>query len=78
MKRLKERSNMDILGINDLLPWIVLALGGALVIGTVMAMVRPPKNRTAGDLERPPIARSVVMVIIGLIAAIWAIASLAS
>lgn len=69
---------MDILGINDLLPWIVLALGGSLVVGTVLAMVRPPKERAAGDLERPPIARSVVMVIIGLVAAIWAIASLAT
>ena len=31
-----------------------------------------------GDLERPPLVRSVVMIVIGAVAAIWAIASLVS
>ena len=60
----------------DLLPWIVLALGAALAIGTAIALVRPPKNPNTGDLVRPPLARSVVMIALGSLAAIWGLASL--
>ncbi len=34
----------------DLLVWLLLAFGGALFIGNVLALVRPPAKRTA----RPP------------------------
>jgi hypothetical protein len=61
---------------DDLLPWLVLALGGALAVGTVVALVRPPKNPRTGDLRRPPLARSVVMIVVGGLAAIWGLASL--
>lgn len=60
----------------DLLPWLVLAIGGALAIGTVLALVRPPKDPDTSDLSRPPLARSVVMIALGSIAALWGIASL--
>lgn len=61
----------------DTLVLLVLALGAAMVVGNVMAIVRPPSRpRADGDLERAPIARAVVMVGIGLIASVWAIASL--
>lgn len=64
---------------DDLLPWLVLALGGALVVGNVAALVRPPeRGRGDGDLERAPVARSLVMAAVGLVAAIWALASLVS
>jgi hypothetical protein len=62
----------------DLLPLMVLALGAAMVLGNVMAIVRPPKERKAGELERAPIGRSVAMAVLGFIAAIWALASLIS
>jgi len=62
----------------DILPWLVLAIGGALAVGTVLALVRPPKERESGDLTRPPLARSVVMIALGSIAAIWGLASLIS
>ncbi len=62
----------------DLLAYLVLALGGALVAGNVMALVRPPRKRDEGDLERPPVGRSVTMAVVGLLAAVWAIASLVS
>jgi hypothetical protein len=62
----------------DILPWMVLAIGGALAIGTVFALIRPPKEHGTGDLDRPPMARSVVMIAVGSIAAIWGIASLVS
>lgn len=61
---------------DDILPWTVLALGGALAIGTVVALVRPPPSRREGDLARPPLARSLVMIGLGSFAALWALASL--
>ncbi|MEX2628048.1 MAG: hypothetical protein WD225_14285 [Ilumatobacteraceae bacterium] len=61
----------------DLLAWLVLALGGALFAGNVLAIAKPPERRVDdGQLERAPIARSLVMAGVGLVAAIWALASL--
>ena len=61
----------------DLLAWLVLALGGALAFGNIMAVVRPPQHRrNEDDLERAPVARSVGMAVVGLVAAVWALASL--
>jgi hypothetical protein len=62
----------------DLLAWLVLAIGGALAVGTILALVRPPKEHESGDLNRPPMARSIVMIALGTIAAIWGLASLLS
>lgn len=61
---------------DDVLPWLVLALGGALAVGTAVALFRPPPAPEEGDLERPPLARSLVMIGIGSVAALWALASL--
>lgn len=61
---------------DDLLAWLVLALGGALLVGNVLAIVRPPGRPDEGALERAPIARSLVMAAIGLVATVWALASL--
>ena len=61
---------------NDLLAWLLLALGGALVVGTGLALLRPPEQARAGDLARAPVRRSVVMIVIGAIATIWALATL--
>jgi len=63
---------------NNLLAWLLLALGGALAVGNALALVRPPERTKEGDLARAPVARSLVMATIGLLAAIWALASLAS
>lgn len=61
----------------DLLAWMVLALGGALAIGNLLAVLRPPASaHDDGDLEKAPIARTVLMIVVGSIASIWAIASL--
>lgn len=64
----------------DLLPWLVLALGAALFVGNVAAVVRPVPagKREAGDLDRAPLVRSVSMALIGFVAALWALASLVS
>ncbi|HEX2851304.1 MAG TPA: hypothetical protein VHN98_12150 [Acidimicrobiales bacterium] len=61
---------------NDLLPWLVLALGAALVVGNALALLRPPEEPKEGELTRAPVARTVGMMIVGLIAAVWALASL--
>lgn len=61
---------------NDLLPYLTLAIGGALVVGNGLALVRPPANPKAGELARAPVGRSLVMIAIGLLAAVWALASL--
>lgn len=61
---------------DDILAWLVLALGGALAAGNLMALVRPPAKRDEGDLTRAPVVRTVVMGAVGLVAALWALGSL--
>ena len=61
----------------DLLAWLVLALGAAMCVGNLLAIFRPPATRReATDLERAPVARSITMAIVGGLAALWALASL--
>ncbi len=62
----------------DLLAWLVLAIGGAMAVGSTMALVRPPEAPKEGDLARAPLGRSLVFIAVGLIAAVWALASLLS
>ena len=62
---------------DNLLAWLTLALGGALFAGNLLAVVRPPATRQGeGDLEKAPLARSLFMAAVGLVAAVWAFASL--
>jgi hypothetical protein len=61
---------------NDLLAWLVLALGGAMAVGNGLALLRPPAKGRDGDLARAPVGRTLVFVVIGAVAAIWALASL--
>jgi hypothetical protein len=61
----------------DLLAWLVLALGGALFVGNVMALVRPPDvQRDDSHLARAPVGRSLAMALVGFVAAVWALGSL--
>jgi len=63
----------------DLLIWLVLAIAGAMAVGNLMALVRPPERKIAkSDLAKAPLARSIVFIVIGIVASIWAIASLVS
>ncbi|MBW3610699.1 MAG: hypothetical protein M3N37_06180 [Actinomycetota bacterium] len=66
---------MNLLG-DDLLAQLVLALGAAMAVGSMVALVRPPTRRGDTDLARPPVARSLVMIAIGLVASLWAVATL--
>ena len=63
---------------DDLLAWLVLALGGALCVGNLLALVRPPERPRDGEMARAPVARSLVMAAVGGIAAVWALASMLS
>ena len=63
----------------DLLAYLVLAVGGALFVGNLMAVVRPPERQLDdGHLDRAPVGRSLLYAGIGLVAAVWALASLIS
>ena len=60
----------------DLLAWLVLAFGGALAVGNALALLRPPPEPKEGELTRAPVGRTVTVAVVGLVAAVWAIASL--
>ena len=49
-----------------------------MAVGSLTALVRPPAARKDGELAQAPLARSVVMIVVGTIAAVWALASLLS
>jgi len=63
----------------NLLAWLVLALGASMAAGNLAAMLRPrTQRRDPDDLDRAPLLRSIVYAVIGLLAALWALASLLS
>ena len=62
----------------DLLKWLLLALGGALFAGNLLAVIKPPPRAKEGDLAKAPVSRSLFMAAVGLVAAIWGLASLLS
>ena len=64
------------LGGPDILAYLVLALGGAMAVGSIGAIVRPPDTHKEGDLTEAPLVRSVAFAAVGLVAALWALGSL--
>ena len=63
----------------DLLAYLVLAFGAALCVGNFLAVVKPPERQLdETHLERAPVWRSLLYSGIGLVAALWALASLLS
>lgn len=64
------------LGGADLLVMIVGALGAAMLVGNVMALVRPPARVKEGDLAQAPRGRTILMAVVGGLACLWALASL--
>ncbi|MGH1502918.1 MAG: hypothetical protein ACRBI6_05135 [Acidimicrobiales bacterium] len=61
---------------DDLLAWLTLAIGGALAVGTGLALLRPPERPQEGSLGKAPLGRSLLQIAIGAVAAIWALATL--
>ncbi len=56
----------------DSMAWIVFALGAAMVVGNVLAILKPPAEQET----KAPLGRTIVMISIGALAALWAVASL--
>ena len=62
---------------DDLLPYLLLALGGAMVVGNVLALLRPPEVSTSDDdLPAAPRSRSILMAAIGFVVAVAALGGL--
>jgi hypothetical protein len=61
----------------DILAWLVLAFGGAMFVGNVLALVRPPQKQAGAEIQVvAPKVRTIIMATIGLVAALWALISL--
>ena len=61
---------------DNLLIYLVLALGAALLLGNLLALLKPPTRPKAGELARAPMGRSLLMALVGFLAALWALGSL--
>jgi hypothetical protein len=66
-----------------LLAWLVLAFGAAMMVGNLAALIRPPSGLESEEAPaessvppRPPLGRTLTLVMVGALAAIWAVASL--
>jgi hypothetical protein len=65
-----------VLGGPDILAYLVMALGAAMAVGSIGALVRPPDAPREGDLQQAPVGRSIVFAVVGAVAALWALGSL--
>lgn len=65
---------------DEVLRELLVALGAALFLGNLLALVRrrPPASLAQGEqpLPRAPVGRTVLYLMIGLVVMIWGIASL--
>lgn len=63
----------------DLIPYLILAFGAALTVGNVAALVKPRgADHPDGASGRASARRAVPLAFIGLVASIWALATLLS
>jgi len=69
---------------DEVLRELLVAVGAALFVGNLMALLRrraPASATEDGDgeaLPRAPLARTVTYLVLGLVVALWGIASLAA
>ena len=62
---------------DKLIVWLLLAMGAALFVGNLLAVVRPPAAPKAeGDLRVAPRGRSLVMAAVGFVAMVAALGGL--
>ena len=55
----------------------MLAIGAALAIGNALALIRPPETkRNDDDLAQAPKGRAIAYIVVGVIAAVWGLATL--
>lgn len=58
---------------------LLAALGGALFLGNLLALLRrrhAPAPGADADLERAPVGRTLLYLVIGFVVMVWAVASL--
>jgi len=67
----------EMLGEN-FLAFLTLALGGALALGNALALMKPRQEAGEGELTQAPKGRAAIQIVIGSVASIWAIATIAS
>ena len=65
----------ELLG-DNFFPLLTLAFGAALAGGNLLALVKPPADLKEGSLEAPPRGRSFLQISIGLVACVWALATM--
>ena len=71
---------------DEVLRELLVAMGGALFVGNLMALLRrrapvaarPPDAEGGPALPQAPLARTVTYLVIGFVVALWGIASLVS
>ena len=69
---------MGFIPVGDLMRELVLALGAAMVVGSLAVVVRE-RRRQEGDMRPKPNMTVVVMnLVLGLVLAVWGIARSAS
>ena len=61
---------------DDFLAYLTLAIGGALVVGNGLALLRPQASGPDGEAVKAPLGRSMIQITIGGVAAIWALATI--
>jgi len=78
-----ERETGRVLGGPDIITFLLLALGGALAVGNLAALINPdgPRQRRGGTppppgapQQRPKAGRSVVMIAVGTVMGVGAMA----
>lgn len=61
----------------NFLAYLTLAIGGALVVGTSLALVKPRPDEN-GNLVKAPLGRSLIQITVGGLATVWALATIVS
>ncbi len=61
---------------DDFLAYLTLAIGGALVVGNALALLRPRTDGPDGEVIKAPFGRSMIQITIGGVAAVWALATI--
>jgi hypothetical protein len=66
---------------DEVLRELLVAMGAALFLGNLLALVRRRAPASAGEegeevLRQPPLARTLTFLLIGFVVAFWGLASL--
>ncbi|MGF1598801.1 MAG: hypothetical protein ACFCVK_18045 [Acidimicrobiales bacterium] len=61
---------------DNFLAYLTLAIGAALVVGNGLALLKPQPADGDGEPVRAPLGRSLVQIVVGGLAAVWALATI--